>query len=157
MKFKMPEAAVKNPVMSILIVSMVILIIVFLIIPKENYKEVVDYRIDLPLREIESKQYIEHFKSYPGLDEPQGITNTDIMGRFFKPTKLAGDWDNFIVLRPILKSSPVPEYLPQNIVTIENDFIDASNTREKVDRSLGDRSRREKGYEMDSAINKYTL
>lgn len=160
MTFKLPQLSsiVKNPVMT-LIVILAILLVIFLATSKESYMEVIDYRIDLPLRDIENKQYvktIEHFKSYTGIDKPQGITNTDVMGKLFHNTELAGNWDNFNITRPILKSSPVPEYLPQNIISIENEFVDADGL-DTIDMSLGDRSKRDKGKEMDSAINKYAL
>ena len=141
------------------VVTVLIFLVVFLVLGREGYTDVADYRIDLRLREIENKQYdgtIEHFKSYDGLDKPQGITNTEVMGDFFIPVELSEKWDNFNITRPIYKSSPVPEYLPQDIVSAEVEYVDASGVDSGFS-SPGDEKKRIKGCEMDSALNKYTL
>ena len=148
-----------TPVLTYVTVIVLLLLVVFLVLRKEGYTDVSDYRIDLQLREIENKQYdgtIEHFKSYDGLDKPQGITNTKVMRDFYKLKELSGEWDNFNITRPIYKSSPVPEYLPQDIVSTEVEYVHAYSMGSDGP-SLGDESKRIKGSEMDSALNKYIL
>ena len=78
------------------------------------------------------------------------------MGDFFIPVELPEKWDNFNITRPIYKSSPVPEYLPQDIVSTEVEYVDASGV-DSCFSSPGDESKRIKGGEMDSALNKYIL
>lgn len=144
--------------MTYAVVTVLIFLVVFLVLGREGYTDVTDYRIDLRLREIENKQYdgiVEHFKSYDGLDKPQGITNTEVMGDFFIPVELE-KWGNFNITRPIYKSSPVPEYLPQDIVSTEVEYVDASNVDSGFS-TPGDEKKRIKGRGMDSALNKYAL
>lgn len=86
----------------------------------EDYKNIVDYRIDSTLRNIQNSVGIEHFASH----QPKGITNTSVMGHFYEKYSLP-DWNNFNLIKYVFHSSPVPDHLPQNVILQENENVDA--------------------------------
>lgn len=85
------------------------------LITREYYKNVVDYRMDSTLR--------ENFKSCEVLHQPKGLTNTTESKKYYEKI-LYPTWDNFRIIDYVFHSSPVPEYLPQDIIKNQIENVD---------------------------------